>query len=179
MTDIRPDELCATILGLQPQGGDTVVIAIDGPSGSGKSTLARQLAASLGAQVLRLDDVYRGWRGLAAAPAVVVRDILEPITRGEPGRTPRWDWGASEPGPDIVVSPGGVLMLDGCGSGARIIRPYLSHLIWVEAPADVRRARVVRRGDDTVAEWWDLWAAQEAEHFAAEGTAASADVRID
>lgn len=176
MEDIRPEELCAAFAGLAPRCGNTVVVAIDGPSGSGKTQLARAVAALLDARILHFDLVYPGWHGLAAAPPVVARDVLGPISRGQSGRTPRWDWGADRPGPDIVVETGGVLILDGCGSGARVLRRYLSLLVWLDAPADVRRARVESRGDDTVEQWWDLWADQEAAHFAAEGTQAAADV---
>jgi para-aminobenzoate synthetase len=178
VTDIRPEELCATIKGLAPRCGQTVVVALDGPSGSGKTVLARELATLLGesAQILHFDHVYPGWDRLADAPPVVDDDILQPISRGKTGRTPRWDWGADQPGDYIIFAPSRFLLLDGCGSGARVIRPYLSYLLWLEAPADVRRVRVSNRGDDTVDQWWDMWAAQESAHFTAEGTRAAADV---
>jgi para-aminobenzoate synthetase len=173
-----PDDLLPVLRGLEPRCEQTVVIAIDGPSGSGKTRLARQLAPVLGATILHLDDIYRGWHGLAAAPPTVAREVLEPISRGEAGRTPRWEWGADAPGDDIVISPGGTLILDGCGSGSRIIRPYLSYLIWLDGPENVRRARAMARDGDTYEKWWDTWAAQERELFAAEGTKAAADSRI-
>ena len=171
-------ELAELIPLLPPRCGTCVVVAIDGPSGAGKTQLSRQLARRLGgdAEILHFDHVYPGWEGLAVTPPVVAQDVLAPISRSEPGRTPRWDWGADVAGDDIVVAPSGILLLDGCGSGARVIRPHLSYLIWLDAPADVRRARAESRGDDTVADWWDLWAAQEKEHFVAEGTEAAADV---
>ena len=173
-------ELAEVLSRLAPRCGTTIVVAIDGPSGAGKTALSRQVAAHLGdgTQILHFDHVYPGWEGLAATPPVVARDVLEPLSRGDAGRTPRWDWGADVPGANIVVPPTDVLLLDGCGSGARVIRPYLSYLVWLDAPSDVRRARAESRGDDTVAQWWDLWAAQEAEHFAAEGTEAAADVTL-
>ena len=164
---------------LQPGCGTTIVVAIDGPSGAGKTKLARELAPLLDARILHLDDIYRGWRGLADAPPVVVHDVLEPIANGDPGRTPRWEWGADAPGDDIVIESGGVLILDGCGSGSRIIRPFLSYLIWLDGPADVRRARAMARDGETYAKWWDIWAAQEKELFTADQTEAAADIRLD
>ncbi len=176
MTDA--DSLVPMLSSLQPRCGETVVIAIDGPSGAGKTNLARELAPLLGAQILHLDDIYRGWRGLADAPPVVVRDVLEPIARGDAGRTPRWEWGADQPGDDIVIEPGGLVILDGCGSGSRSIRPLLSSLIWLDAPVDIRRARAMARDGETYEKWWDIWAAQENELFAAEQTATAADLRL-
>jgi para-aminobenzoate synthetase len=172
----RPDQLVDSLLALDPACGRTIVIAIDGPSGAGKTQLARLLAPRLGATILHLDDVYQGWHGLAAAPATVAGDVLEPISRGETGRTPRWEWGADVPGPDIVVPAGGVLLLDGCGSGSRVIRPFLAHLLWLDAPEEVRRERAFARDGELFRQWWDVWAAQERELFAAEQTRAAADV---
>jgi para-aminobenzoate synthetase len=170
--------LVPVLSGLEPRCGETVAIAIDGPSGAGKTQLARELAPLLGAQILHLDHIYRGWHSLADAPPVVVRDVLEPLARGEAGRTPRWEWGADRPGDDIVITPGGFLILDGCGSGSRSIRPFLSYLIWLDGPPEVRRARAMARDGETYEQWWDIWAAQEEELFASEQTAAAADVRL-
>ena len=172
----RPDKLADALRDLNPACGQTVVIAIDGPSGAGKTQLARELAPALGATILHLDDVYQGWRGLAAAPPVIAADVLAPISRGEAGRTPRWEWGADGPGPDIVVPAGGVLLLDGCGSGPRVTRPFLAHLLWLDAPEDVRRERAFARDGELYRQWWDVWAAQERELFAAERTPAAADI---
>ncbi|HJR89580.1 MAG TPA: (d)CMP kinase, partial [Aeromicrobium sp.] len=163
----------------RPHCGKTTVVAIDGPSGAGKTDLAREVGPRLGAQILHLDHIYRGWHSLADAPPVVVRDVLEPIAIGQAGRTPRWEWGSDEPGEDIAIEPGGVLILDGCGSGSRIIRPYLSYLIWLDAPTEVRRARAMARDGETYEKWWDIWAEQERDLFAAEQTAAAADIRLD
>ena len=172
-----PADLVPVLQGLEPRCGAAVAIAIDGPSGAGKTRLARQLAPLLGAQILHLDDIFRGWHGLAAAPPVA-SEVLEPIARGEAGRTPRWAWGADVPGDEIVIEPSGVLILDGCGSGSRSIRPFLSYLIWLDAPAEVRQARAMARDGETYEKWWDIWAAQETELFTAEQTAAAADVRL-
>jgi para-aminobenzoate synthetase len=172
-------DLAVSLGHLQPACGRTVVIAVDGPSGAGKTKLARELAPLLGAQILHLDDIFRGWRGLADAPPVVVRDVLEPITHDAAGRTPRWEWGADQAGDDIVIEPGGILILDGCGSGSRIIRPFLSYLIWLDAPPAIRRTRAMARDGETYEQWWDVWAAQERDLFAAEQTADVADLRLD
>ena len=172
----RPDQLADDLRDLRPACGSTVVIAIDGPSGSGKTQLARQLAPRLDATILHLDDVYQGWHGLAAAPPTVAADVLEPISRGEEGRTPRWEWGADVPGADIVVPAGGVLLLDGCGSGSRVIRPFLAHLLWLDAPEDVRRERAFARDGELYRQWWEVWAAQERALFGTEQTRAAADI---
>ena len=171
-------DLAALIAARQPVCGATKVVAIDGPSGAGKSVLADRLAAETGAHVLHLDEVLEGWHGLAAMPGRVARDALAPIAAGESGRLVRWSWVRDEPGPVLVCPPVPLLVLDGCGSGSRVIRPFLSLLVWVDGPEPLRRERAMARDGDAYEPWWDVWAAQERELFARERTAQAADVRL-
>jgi para-aminobenzoate synthetase len=111
-------------------------------------------------------------------PPVVVRDLLAPLTAGELGSIRRWNWVDDRPGELVSVRPQPFLVLDGCGSGSRVIRPFLSLLVWVDAPGDVRHARAMARDGDVYGPWWDVWAAQERALFAAEQTAGAADARF-
>jgi chloramphenicol 3-O-phosphotransferase len=175
---IRYDGLAALLAGRQPACGNTTVIALDGPSGSGKTGLADGIAAVTGAEVLHLDDIYPGWSGLAATPSLV-RAVLDQIAVGKTGLVHRWDWDAGQDGPLLRIRPVPLLILDGVGSGARAIRPYVSLLMWVDAPLEVRKRRALARDGDVYAPFWDVWSAQEGEHFAAEQTRAHADIEID
>ncbi|AXT86744.1 4-amino-4-deoxy-L-arabinose transferase [Aeromicrobium sp. A1-2] len=160
----------------EPACGSTRVVAVDGPSGSGKTSLADQLAEMAGAPVLHLDDVYPGWHGLAATPPMVARSVLDAIAVDAVGAIHRWDWAHDRPGPVMHVPPAPVLILDGVGSGAAVIRPFLSLLIWVDAPTELRKRRALARDGETYAPFWDIWAAQEAAHFHADETRRHADV---
>ncbi len=175
---IRYDELVDTIRSRLPACGATSVVAVDGPSGAGKSDLAASLARRLEAPVLRTDELVPGWHGLAAMPPVVARDLLAPLAAGEVATVRRWNWVDDRPGELVDVLPGRFLVLDGCGSGSRVIRPYLSLLAWVDAPEEVRRERAMARDGEVYEPWWDVWAAQERQLFAAEQTKAAADVRF-
>src|SRR5512139_62479 len=75
-----------------PRCGRTVVVAVDGPSGSGKTTLGDELGVALSAPVVHMDDIYRGWDGLAESVELVTHDVLEPLARGERAAYTRWDW---------------------------------------------------------------------------------------
>ncbi len=178
MPRIRYDELVDTIRSRLPACGATSVVAVDGPSGAGKSVLADSLARRLQAPVLRVDELVPGWHGLAAMPEALARDLLAPLAAGEVATVRRWNWVDDRPGELADVHPGRFLVLDGCGSGSRVIRPYLSLLLWVDAPADVRRARAMARDGDVYEPWWDVWADQERQLFAAEQTKEAADVRL-
>jgi uridine kinase len=178
VTSHRYDEIVALIRERQPACGSTTVVAVDGPSGSGKTSLADQLAEVTGAAVLHFDDLYPGWHGLAATPPMVARGILDAIAVDRIGKAARWDWVNDRPGPTLHVPPAPVLILDGVGSGAATIRPFLSLLIWVEAPMAVRKQRALARDGGAYAPFWDTWAAQEAAHFTAEETRRHADLVV-
>jgi len=175
---IRYAELTALIGQRQPACGSTTVIALDGPSGSGKTRLADGLAEVTGGDVLHLDDLYPGWQGLEATPPMV-RRVLDRIAADEIGEVNRWDWDADRRGSVLRVPPAGLLILDGVGSGAATLRPFLSLLLWVEAPLGVRRRRALSRDEGVYEPFWEMWGAQEARHFAAEQTRIRADRVID
>ncbi|MGA8988687.1 4-amino-4-deoxy-L-arabinose transferase [Aeromicrobium sp.] len=176
MTSHRYADLVGLALRRQPACGSTRVVAIDGPSGSGKTQLADQLVTTNRAAVLHLDDVYPGWHGLAATPPMIVRSVLEPLAVEEVGMIPRWDWSRHQAGPHMRIDPSPLLILDGVGSGAATIRPFLSLLIWVEASTEVRKRRALARDGGAYVPFWDVWGAQEAVHFHADETRRHADV---
>jgi para-aminobenzoate synthetase len=174
----RIEELAQAVRARQPACGRLTVVAVDGPSGAGKTELADGLAKALGATVLRVDDLVPGWRVLAEMPPALARDVLAPLSLGQLPTARRWDWALGRPGDVVRLDPDRYLVLDGCGSGARVVRPFLSLLLWVDAPCDLRYARAMARDGDVYEPWWDVWAEQERAHFAAEQTMASADVRL-
>jgi para-aminobenzoate synthetase len=111
-------------------------------------------------------------------PPLLARDLLGPLAVEQVAHPPRWSWVRDAWVPGLAVEPGGLLVLDGCGSGSRPLRPYLSAVVWVEAAPDVRHRRAMARDGATFAPWWDVWAEQERRLFAAEGTRAAADVVV-
>jgi uridine kinase len=169
--------------------GTTRVVAVDGRSGSGKSqlttALARALAASAGGRpggpvvVVRLDDVYPGWDGLLGAVPLLRRWLLQPLAAGYPAGHHTYDWARGTFGTWRPVTPGGVLLLEGVGSGAAALAPYRGLLVWVQAPDGVRRERAIRRDGETFARHWDRWAAQEEEYLRRDDPRAQADLVVD
>jgi hypothetical protein len=175
----------------------TRVVAVDGCSGAGKTSFAAALAETLGralaaappsgpsaavaVPVVSLDDTYPGWDGLEAAVPRLVGGVLAPLATGVgPARLPRWDWEHGRQAPALEVVPAGArppwLVVEGAGSGARACAPYLTALVWIEAPARVRHARAMARDGEAYRPHWQRWADQEAAHFAREGTRHRADL---
>ncbi|MFT4029693.1 MAG: ATP-binding protein [Protaetiibacter sp.] len=175
MTDaaLWPDELLDALLARIREVPRPVVL-IDGGSGSGKSTLAGRLAPRLGAQLVRLDDVYPGWDGLEAASAHLVKEVL-----GDPPRWRRWDWAAERPAEWHELDPARPLVVEGSGSLSRAARERADLAIWIELDAAERKRRALARDGDGYAPHWERWAAQEAAFRARERPELLADVVID
>jgi len=172
--------LAELVLTAPPRCGATRLVCIDGPSGSGKTTLAARLAAALGdPPVLHMDDVYPGWDGLAASVPLLHDRVVAPLRAGRPACYRRYDWHRGEFAEAHDLGTPEVLVIEGAGSGARLIAERAVLLVWIEAPHDERLRRGIARDGETYRPHWERWARQEAAHFAAEATAGRADVRVD
>lgn len=101
-------------------------IHVLGASGTGTSTLARGLADALGAQAFDTDDFY--WRP-SDPPFRTPRPVHERLTLMEQLFLPRADW---------------ILAGSFSGWGDPVI-PHLSHVVFLDAPAPVRLARLRAR----------------------------------
>ncbi len=133
------------------------VVLVDGGSGSGKTTLAAGLAPALGAQLVRLDDIYPGWDGLEAASAAVRDDMLRPTTPG----WRRWDWVAGAAAEWHSIDASRPLVVEGSGALSRANRARASFGIWVELDARTRRRRALARDGEAYSPHWDRWAVEE------------------
>jgi uridine kinase len=179
VTVVALTDLVARLRESPARAGSTRVLAIDGRGGSGKTMLADRLASLLDAPVVHMDDLYPGWDGLSAAVPILREWILEPLARGAKARYQRYDWSRDAYGEWVDAPPSDTLVVEGCGCGSRLAAPYLSMLLWVEAPRAVRFGRGIERDGETFRPHWERWALQEDALFAAEGTRQRADYRID
>lgn len=155
---------------------DAPVMLVDGRSGSGKTSFADALVAATGASVLRIDDLYPGWDGLAAGADATVRLLLA-RRAGAPPVARRWDWRAGTPGAPVVVPPG-PLVVEGCGALSRASAPLARLRIWLELPDDERRRRALARDGATFAPHWERWARQERRLIARDDPRRLADVLV-
>jgi uridine kinase len=179
--DTATVDRCLTLItAARPRCGGTVVVAVDGPSGSGKTTLTRALRHRLGRPpVVHLDAVYPGWDGLARTPAILHDRVLVPLARGERAAYQRFDWDAGTFAEEHEVPPAPLLVVEGCGAGAWPGYAFVSVLIWVDAPRDVRFARAIARDGETYRPNWERWAASERALFDSDRTRERADLVVD
>ncbi len=151
------DDLARTLVAT-----DARTVLIDGRSGAGKSTMAdvlqRLWRSSL---VIRLDDIYPGWDGLAWAGEHIRTSLLSPRAEGRLGRWRQWDWVAGAPAGWHDVPADQRLIVEGVGALSAASRGLADIGIWVDAADDVRKERALRRDGDLFRPHWDRWAAQE------------------
>ncbi|MGH3505507.1 MAG: 4-amino-4-deoxy-L-arabinose transferase [Nocardioidaceae bacterium] len=162
----------------------TRLVAVDGPAGSGKTTLAADLELAQRArggtvETLHMDDLYEGWTGLdTALERRVLEQILRPLATGAVARWQRYDWHAAQFDGWVDLAPPDVLVLEGCGSGARTYAPYTSLLVWLDADRQTRIQRGLARDGAAVLPHWLAWMDLESAYFTANDTAARADIPV-
>ena len=143
-----------------PTLGAGRLVCVDGPAGSGKTSLADAVARRTDAQVVHMDDLYGGWDGLLFVAGHVER-LLRPLAQGLHGHWQRYDWHAGRFAEWHQVRPGGLLLLEGVGSGARAWAALTTTLVYVESPRSVRLRRGLDRDGDEQAEHWRRFMVQE------------------
>jgi hypothetical protein len=168
------------VLAARPRCGRTRLVCVDGPSGSGKTSFAGRLATALGGPpVLQMDDVYPGWDGLAAIVPLLRDRIVTPLAASLPARYRRWDWERGEYAEEHNLGTPPLLVVEGVGAGSRPVAGRTALLVWLEAPREERFRRGIARDGENYRPHWERWARQEQAHFAADGTRARADLRLD
>ncbi|MFE9561290.1 uridine kinase [Streptomyces sp. NPDC006487] len=173
---LRP--LASEILAVPPSLGPVRLVGIDGHAGSGKTTFAGALAEALGGvPVLRLDDVATheelfGWVGRLRA------QVLEPLAAGRAAHWAPYDWVERRFGPERVLEPDAVLLVEGVGAGRRALRPHLARLLWMETPRVKSWGRGRDRDGRELSDFWDGWERAELAHFSDDPSRPFADILV-
>ena len=170
--------LASRLRRLPPSCGPVRLIGVDGHAGSGKSTFAGQLADALGgAPVLHLDDIASHdelfeWTGR------LLREVIDPLGRGETAHYAPYDWHARRFGAPRALPPAPVILLEGVGAGRRALRPHLARLLWMDLPREESWARGRSRDGAEQREFWEKWVAAEQRHFAEDPSRPFADLLV-
>ena len=177
---MSPDELAALLAARPAHLGRTRLVCVEGRAGAGKTTLAARLADAYAGSVavVHLEDLYEGWSGLPRVAARIRDELLPAVAVGRPVSIRRWDWAADRLGSPLTVPVVEALILEGVGSYARSYDEYVSLVVWVDLPDDVRRKRALDRDGAVFEPYWDRWAADEDRVHARERTRERADVVV-
>ncbi|GAA1443594.1 ATP-binding protein [Leifsonia poae] len=142
-------------------GRPAPVVLIDGPSGAGKSSLADRIVAEWPGDVapvlVRMDDLYPGWGGLAAAAGALGAELLGPLRRTGRGRWRRWDWAADRPAEWHEVDGVRPLIVEGCGTLTAGNAADADLCIWLDADDTLRKERALARDGLAFETHWDEW----------------------
>ncbi|WP_435848434.1 uridine kinase family protein [Streptomyces goshikiensis] len=172
------EPLARELAGLPPSLGPVRLIGIDGHAGSGKSTFAGRLAEALGGvPVLHLDDIATheelfGWQERLRA------QVLEPLGAGRPAHWAPYDWVRRRFGPERVLDPVPLLLVEGVGAGRRALRPHLARLLWMETPRARSWGRGRNRDGRELSDFWDGWERAELAHFSDDPSRPFADTLV-
>ncbi|GAA1803359.1 phosphoglycerate transporter [Agromyces neolithicus] len=118
---------------------DRLIVGISGFCGAGKSTLARELATGAHRLRVRGDDFLdpvqshrrsADWSGVERAR--LNREILIPFRAGASARFRRYDWAAGRLGPEQLLPPARVLIVDAIGLFHPECLDLLDLTVWVD-----------------------------------------------
>jgi uridine kinase len=158
----------------RPAGVLTRIVAVDGPGGAGKSSLADWLARQLDAQVVHTDD-FASWENPVDWWSDLIEHALEPLAAGKPARYEPTSWGGEER-EQLVIEPGGVVILEGVSASREAFRPYLAYSIWIETPRELRLQRGLERDGVHAQPQWEEWMDAEDRYIETERPAERADI---
>ena len=137
-----------------------MVLGIAGGTGAGKTTIARAVIDTAGgATLLDLDSYYRDRRDMPAAarhrlnfdqPDAIDSELLvehlDRLIRGEPVRKPVYSFATHCRVDTVTVAPQPLIVVEGLFAfWWREVRSRLDLKVFVDAPADLRLARRIRR----------------------------------
>jgi uridine kinase len=170
-------------LELVDEGVVTPIVLIDGRAGSGKSTLATLFqnelfrAGESAPRVVHMDDLYDGWDGLQAGVDYLQRMIISPVANRKKASWQEFDWALGVRGRWREFEGQTPLIVEGCGSLARLAAEGSHIKVWVEAPDEVRYQRWLEREGSE--ENFGRWAAQEVEFYARERSTELAEFTVE
>jgi uridine kinase len=166
------------------------LVCIEGLGGAGKTTLARAVTAcSDHITLVHGDDFYgpeeRDWRSWTPRQGYeryfdhqrVERELLRPLRDGRLATFQRYDWDSNSLGGWVAVEPRGVVLVEGVYLLRHELRSYWDFSVYVDAPREVRQARLHARGENDVG-WIERWAAAEDYYERVEQPAQAADLVV-
>ena len=170
----RYDEVASRIRSL---ADGVTFIAVDAGGGAGKSTFSDRLAAGLDAATVAMDD-FGSFEDLYDVDRLL-NEAIEPLAAGRAARYRAWDWWRRELREERDIPPNPFVVLEGISSGRVELRPFVSFLVWIDCPPDIRLKRGLERDGPDALSIWERWMRWEDEYAAREHPRERADLIVD
>ena len=155
----------------------TRIVAVDGHGGAGKSTFAEKLAAALGGAPVAHTDDFASWEEPLDWWPRCIRELLDPLARGETARYEVTAW-TGVPRPPALVEPAEVVILEGVTASREAFRRYLAYAIWVDTPREVCLQRGIERDGEHMRDQWERGFESENGYIAREHPELHADTVV-
>lgn len=166
--------LCAIDLAMASQ--PCLRVAIDGPCASGKSTLGCALTEIYNCPLIHMDDFFlrpaqRTPERLAQPGGNVdyerfSQEVLSPLLAGKTACYRPYLCHNGQFGSEVTVAHSPLTVVEGSYSLRPDLRDAYDVRIWVEAPWEVRRQRLLERGGlDCLSRFESLWIPMEESYF--------------
>ena len=151
-------------------------VAIDGPCASGKSTLGTALAEIYNCPLIHMDDFFlrpeqRTSERLAQPGGNVDYErfsceVLSPLQKGTTVRFRPWLCQNQDFGSETTVQASPLTVVEGCYCLRPDLRDAFQLRVWVQAPWEVRRQRLLERGgSECLARFEQQWIPLENKYF--------------
>ena len=105
--------------------------------------------------------------------------VIEPLAAGRPSRYQRYDWPTESLAEWFTVDAGPIVIIEGVSAARREWSDYLSFVIWIETPREIRLQRAVARDGEDALDDWEFWMAEEDDHYERDPTSGRSDAVID
>lgn len=161
--------------------GTCRVVALDGPAGSGKTTLAASVERAADehrVEVVHMDDLYDGWRGVLSVNALVAT-LLRCLHADRSAYYRRYDWHAGSYAEVRRVDLPDLLVLEGVGCSTPACDPLVTLRVWVDAPRELRLERGLRRDGVELRDRWEQFLVDEQRVHERDRTRERAELRVD
>ena len=153
------------------------IVAIDGRCGSGKTGLAALLETESNCNLIHMDDFYLpmekrlvNWRQIPGGNmdfVRLIREALEPLSRGEMGMVRPYDCGKSAYGPVREIVSGKLTVVEGSYSHHPCLRQYYNKMIFLTCDKETQKKRLLPREKKKYAMFETLWIPMEERYLSA------------
>lgn len=153
-----------------------MIVAVEGGSASGKTTLSNTLKEKYNATIFHMDDFFlqpfqRTKERYAEVGGNVdrerfLKEVLEPLSRGEAIRYRPFDCLAMSLSNEVTVEPKSLIVIEGVYSMHPLLSSYYDYSVFLDIDKELQKARVLKRNTHTLAQrFFNEWIPLENEYF--------------